>query len=99
MGGLSQFRMYTEPLTSPQIQHNARILKDRFDIYDFWCSDCYPCLLGCYFDFTVGDVACDYNYIINEIVCDFGFNITDPTCDFEVNIGDPTCDFDINVID
>jgi len=86
MGGLSQFRMYTEPLTSPQIQHNARILKDRFDIYDFWCSNCYPCLLGCYFDFTVGDVACDYNYIINEITCDFGFNIIDPTCDFNVNI-------------
>jgi len=78
MGGISQFRMYVEPLTSPQIQHNARILKDRFDLYDFWCSDCYPCLLGCYFDFTVGDVACDYNYIINEITCDFGFNIIDP---------------------
>ena len=36
MGGISQFRMYTEPLSSPQIQHNFRILKDKFNLYDFW---------------------------------------------------------------
>jgi hypothetical protein len=42
MGGISQFRMYVEPLTSPQIQHNFRILKNRFTLLDFWCPDCYP---------------------------------------------------------
>jgi hypothetical protein len=67
MGGLSQFRMYVEPLTSAQIQHNSRILQPWFDLYDFWCSNCYDCLLGCYFDFTIGEVACDFDFVINEI--------------------------------
>jgi hypothetical protein len=42
MGGVSQFRMYVEPLCPPQVQHNYRILKNKFDLYDFWCPDCYP---------------------------------------------------------
>lgn len=42
MGGISQFRMYVEPLSPPQVQHNYRILKDKFDLYDFWCPNCYP---------------------------------------------------------
>jgi hypothetical protein len=42
MGGVSQFRMYVEPLSPPQVQHNYRILKDKFDLYDFWCPNCYP---------------------------------------------------------
>jgi hypothetical protein len=42
MGGVSQFRMYTNPLDFSQIQHNYRILKDRFDLIDFWCLDCLP---------------------------------------------------------
>ena len=43
MGGISQFRMYTEPLTFPQIQHNFRVLKDRFELLDFWCTECVDC--------------------------------------------------------
>lgn len=43
MGGISQFRMYSEPLSPPQIQHNFRILKDRFGLYDFWCPECLDC--------------------------------------------------------
>ena len=43
MGGISQFRMYSEPLLPPQIQHNFRILKDKFGLYDFWCPDCLNC--------------------------------------------------------
>ena len=39
MGGISQFRMYTEPLSSPQLQHNFRILKDRFNLLDYWCKE------------------------------------------------------------
>ena len=43
-GGISQFRMYVEPLTAPEIQHNFRILKDKFNLYDFWCKDCIECV-------------------------------------------------------
>jgi hypothetical protein len=41
MGGISQFRMYVEPLGSPQIQHNFRILKNKFDLFNYWCPNCY----------------------------------------------------------
>jgi hypothetical protein len=40
MGGISQFRMYTEPLGFPQVQHNFRILKDKFTLFDYWCPEC-----------------------------------------------------------
>ena len=40
MGGLSQFRMYTEAFNSSQVQHNFRILKDRFNLFDYWCPNC-----------------------------------------------------------
>ena len=40
MGGISQFRMYTEPLSTPQIQHNFRILKDKFNLFNYWCPNC-----------------------------------------------------------
>jgi hypothetical protein len=40
MGGISQFRMYVEPLGSPQVQHNFRVLKNKFNLLDFWCPDC-----------------------------------------------------------
>jgi hypothetical protein len=43
MGSVSQFRMYAEPLSAPQIQHNFRLLKDRFDLFDFWCPECEEC--------------------------------------------------------
>ena len=43
MGSVSQFRMYAEPLSPPQIQHNFRLLKDRFDLFDFWCPECEEC--------------------------------------------------------
>jgi len=81
MGGISQFRMYTEPLSTPQIQHNARILKGKFDLYDFWCSNCYPCLLGCFFNFNIEEAACNFDFVSNEITCDFGFNISEPDYD------------------
>jgi len=55
MGGISQFRMYTEPLSSPQIQHNFRILEDKFNLLNFWCPNCLTpiptpepaCFTGC----------------------------------------------------
>jgi len=39
-GGLAQFRMYIEPLTAAHIQHNFRILKDKFSLFDFFCDKC-----------------------------------------------------------
>lgn len=39
MGGISEFRMYIEPLKSPQIQHNYRILKDKFNLINLDCAD------------------------------------------------------------
>jgi len=40
MGGISQFRMYTEPLDFTQVQHNFRILKNKFNLLNYWCPDC-----------------------------------------------------------
>jgi hypothetical protein len=40
MGAISQFRMYVEPLSTPQVQHNFRILKDKYNLLDYWCPDC-----------------------------------------------------------
>ncbi len=56
MGGISQFRMYTEPLSSPQIQHNFRILKDKFNLFNFWCLNC-PITNG-----YITEGYDDYNY-------------------------------------
>ena len=50
MGGISQFRMYTEPLDFTQIQHNYRIIKDKYDLIDYWCLDCLP-LIYLYTDY------------------------------------------------
>ena len=41
MGGISQFRMYVEPLSAPQVQHNFRILKPKFNLFDYWCPNCF----------------------------------------------------------
>lgn len=37
MGGISEFRMYVEPLVSSQIQHNYRQLKDKYNLFNFDC--------------------------------------------------------------
>ena len=39
-GGISQFRMYTEPLTYAEIVHNFNILKNKFYLFDTRCPDC-----------------------------------------------------------
>ena len=83
MGGLSKFRMYVEPLNSAQIQHNYRIYKEMFDLYDFWCSDCYECLLECYFDFHLAVVPCPVNEISQELLFDYNFDIITEYCEGE----------------
>jgi hypothetical protein len=56
MGGISQFRMYVEPLSSPQIQHNFRILERKYNLLNFWCPNCL-----CVIDYVDnGYIECDY---------------------------------------
>jgi len=39
-GAISTFGMYAKPLSVPEIQHNARILKDKYDLLNPYCLDC-----------------------------------------------------------
>jgi hypothetical protein len=39
-GGISQFRMYVEPLSSPEIKHNFSNLVNRFNMFNPDCPDC-----------------------------------------------------------
>jgi hypothetical protein len=75
MGAISQFRMYTEPLTAPQIQHNFRVLKDRYDLYDFWCLECLECLTDCFFDYETSQDIYDFDFVINKASCVFDVEI------------------------
>ena len=77
MGGISQFRMYAEPLSSPQVQHNFRMLRYKFDLYDFWCPNCYDCLTDCYFDFNVGQAGANFASIAADISNTYNLEITD----------------------
>jgi hypothetical protein len=45
-GAISQFRMYTEPLSVPEILHNFDILKPNFKLFDFRCPDCTDDLIN-----------------------------------------------------
>jgi len=40
IGDISAFRMYTEPLDASMIQHNFRILKNKYTLLDWKCPDC-----------------------------------------------------------
>jgi hypothetical protein len=39
-GGISQFRMYVNPLSAPEVKHNFNLLKDTFDMFNPDCPDC-----------------------------------------------------------
>jgi hypothetical protein len=39
-GAISQFRFYTEPLSSPEVKHNFKILKDKFRMFNPDCPTC-----------------------------------------------------------
>lgn len=88
MGGISQFRMYTEPLTSPQLQHNFRILKDKFDLFDVWCPNCYGCLLDCYFDFDISNESCNLDFELCNVTCDFDVITTEIMSEFNFEISE-----------
>ena len=68
MGGLSQFRMYSEPLCTPQVQHNFRVSRERFNLFDFWCPNCLEILSECYFDFNINLEDCVFDWTITDLV-------------------------------
>jgi len=39
-GAISQFRMYTTPLSAPEVKHNFKILNKKFEMYNPDCPDC-----------------------------------------------------------
>jgi hypothetical protein len=45
-GAISQFRMYTEPLTYPEVIHNFNILKPNLKLFDYRCPDCTDDLIN-----------------------------------------------------
>jgi hypothetical protein len=45
IGDISAFRMYTEPLNAGQIGHNFRILKNKYNLLDPSCPDCFVIIL------------------------------------------------------
>jgi hypothetical protein len=40
IGDISAFRMYSEPLTPPQVKHNFKLIKDRYNLLDPDCPKC-----------------------------------------------------------
>ena len=62
-GGISQFRMYTTPLSAPEVKHNFLLLKDSFDMFNPDCPDCSTttCLPN---DFTY--VLVDIEFLITQ---------------------------------
>jgi hypothetical protein len=98
MGGLSKFRMYAEPLNSPQVQHNFRIERDKYNLFDYWCPNCLDILTECYFDFNLDVTSCDFDFIGSDISCEFGFNIVESTCEFGFNFTSVDCNSNFNVL-
>ena len=39
-GAISQFRMYTEPLSADEVKHNFLLLKDKFELFNYDCPNC-----------------------------------------------------------
>jgi hypothetical protein len=39
-GGISQFRMYVNPLSGDEVKHNFKLLKDKFEMFDPDCPNC-----------------------------------------------------------
>jgi len=53
-GAISQFRMYTEPLTYPEVVHNFDILKGNFGLFDYKCPSCSDVVVNDIIGVTVG---------------------------------------------
>ena len=86
MGGISKMRFYIEPLSSPQVQHNFRIERDAYNLFDFWCPNCLDILADCFFDFNIDLDNCDFDFIMNDVSCNFGFDVVETDCGPSVNL-------------
>jgi hypothetical protein len=58
-GGISQFRMYVEPLSAPEVKHNFLLLKDKFDMLNPDCPNCNTAICA-FNDFVYSFVEIDY---------------------------------------
>ena len=69
-GGISQFRMYTTPLSAPEIKHNFKILNEKFDMFNPDCPDCSTktCKIND-FTYVISDTS---NQISDEILYPLG---------------------------
>jgi hypothetical protein len=58
--------MYISPLTAPEVKHNFLLLKDKFDLFNPDCPDCYPvCETN---DITYEIPFCETNDITYQIL-------------------------------
>ena len=64
-GAISQFRMYTEPLSVPEILHNFDILKPDFKLFDFRCPDCTDDLIN---DITYDKLQYQITFFSTEFI-------------------------------
>ena len=55
-GAISQFRLYTTPLSAPEVKHNFKLLKNPFIMFNPDCPDCSTDI--CQID--------DFTYVIDE---------------------------------
>jgi len=56
-GAISQFRFYTQPISSPEVKHNFKILKDKFNMFDPDCPVCDTSTCS----------PNDFNYVISNV--------------------------------
>jgi len=62
-GGISQFRMYTTPLSAPEVKHNFLLLKDTFNMFNPDCPNCDTIVCGPN-DFTY--VIADLDFLVTQ---------------------------------
>ena len=97
-GGISQFRMYVEPLGGDEIKHNFNLLKVPFNMFDPDCPDCSSdfCEVPD-FSYTTGatlplDLTIDVTIYSGSVIIDVVISNSTPV------LYDTLIDFDINLV-
>ena len=101
-GAISQFRMYTEPLSYPEIIHNFDILKEDFSLFDWKCPNCNDYLVNDIVGGVTNDVltfssatfsAYSYDLSWKPLNQNFRISITGntsiPSFPYSINLLDP----------
>jgi len=57
-GAISQFRMYTTPLSAPEVKHNFKVLNKKFEMFNPDCPDCSTSFCE----------VNDFTYVIDETI-------------------------------